>query len=260
MTENIEPYLQPQKRQIIADKDKEKQLLKMAKEHYRSYADVAKFADALNLRAGIVYLTLKYHGFIKKTETTQYRVLDSYYQHNGDLKEITKDVGLTVWIVAKNLEQLNLSPNWASYKERAETGLKGDWAENEFKRLVPSAIDMNIQYQMNNPRFDFIVNNKEIDVKYSSVRKVRGSKQYALRYDPDNLPDFFCLFASDDEVEKSDDPPSGYRILLLPREILPKNKTQVNINSDPDNKRASSTMYWDFAVEPAALSALLGNI
>ncbi|MFK5041539.1 hypothetical protein ACI3P4_11670 [Glaesserella parasuis] len=60
MTENIEPYLQPQKRRIIADKDKEQQLLKMAKEHYTSYADVAKFADALNLRAGIVYLTLKY--------------------------------------------------------------------------------------------------------------------------------------------------------------------------------------------------------
>ncbi|MFW9304104.1 riboflavin synthase subunit alpha, partial [Glaesserella parasuis] len=105
MTENIEPYLQPQKRRIIADKDKEQQLLKMAKEHYTSYADVAKFADALNLRAGIVYLTLKYHGFVKQTETTQYRVLDSYYRHNGDLKEITKDVGLTVWIVAKTLEQ-----------------------------------------------------------------------------------------------------------------------------------------------------------
>ncbi|TCP18100.1 hypothetical protein EV693_10365 [Nicoletella semolina] len=103
-------------RQIIADQEKEQQLLKMAKEHYTGYEDVAKFAQALNLSAEVVYLTLKYHSFIIQNETTQYRVLDSYYRNNGNLKAMTIDTGLKVWIVSKTLEGLGLSPNWASYK------------------------------------------------------------------------------------------------------------------------------------------------
>lgn len=66
----IEPPPVP-KFNTIADKDKEAELLKMAKARYQSYADVALFAKELNLRAGVVYLTLKHHGFIRQLATRQ---------------------------------------------------------------------------------------------------------------------------------------------------------------------------------------------
>lgn len=246
-------------KQIIADAEKEQQLLKMAKEHYTSYADVAKFAEALGLRAGIVYLTLKHHNFIKQNETTQYRVLDSYYRNNGNLKAITLDTGLKVWIVSRTLEQLGIAPNWASYKERTETGNVGDWAEEEFKRLVPGALDMNMQYQMNNPGFDFMVNGKTVDVKSSNTRATRTSDQYYFRLrreKDDELPDFFCVFLIKDRNKE----PGGdnYHILLIPKEVLPDIKKSISIV--PKDRKANSTMYWDFEVEPVALAAVLDEI
>ena len=246
-------------RRVIADKEKEQQLLKMAKESYTGYKDVAKFAEALGLRAGIVYLTLKKHNFIEQHETTEYRVLDSYYRNNGNLRSITEDTNLTVWIVAKTLENLGISPNWASYKERADTGKIGDWAEEEFKRLVPSALDMNMQYQMNNPSFDFIVNGKTIDVKSANTRATRTSDQYYFRLrnqENDELPDFFCVFLIKDRNKE----PNGdnYHILLLPKEVLPSDKKSISLV--PKERKANSSMYWDFEVEPAALSTMLDEI
>lgn len=257
------PVPPPPPRSTIADQEKEQQLLQMAKARYQDYKDVAIFANELGLRAGIVYLALKHHGFIKQNETTEYRVLDAYYKSNGNLREITEQTQLTVWICSQTLQKLGIAPNWASYKERGELGsyTQGGWAEEEFKRLVPSAVDMNMQYRMNNPRFDFIVNEKEIDVKFSTKRQTRGNNwQYVFRYNPDNLPDFFCLFCSLDKSEDNKAIPSGYRILLIPKEILPSNKKQLVITATEGNERAASAMYWDFEVQPAALSAMLGEL
>lgn len=249
-------------KRIMVDEEKEKALLKMAKAQYQSYADVAKFAKALELRPGIVYLTLKHHSFIQQNETTQYRVLDAYYRNNGDLKAITAETGLTVWICATTLKQLGLSPNWVSYKEGNDVLNLGAWAEEEFKRLVPHALDMNMQYQMNNPVFDFMVEGKTIDVKAStlSIGPSNGrSGQYRprIRGDKDNeLADFYCLFLILDKEK----PLTGdnYSILLIPSEVFPKQTKQISIVAK--GRKAASATYWDFEVEPSALAAMLDSI
>ena len=186
-------------------------------------------------------------------------MLDAYYRHNGNLKAITVETGLTVWIVAKTIEQLGLSPNWASYRDRAESGKTGDWAEEEFRLLVPGALDMNMQYQMNNAVFDFIVNDKTVDVKSSTITG-RGQLQYFLKIrrtlDDEELPDFFCLFCIKDKEKpyKSD----NYHILLIPKEVLPQGRVKISIV--PKGRQANSAMYWDFEVEPSALAAMLGDL
>lgn len=247
-------------KRIIDDEEKERELLQMAKAEYQSYEDVARFAKALNLRAGIVYLTLKHHNFIKQNETTQYRVLDAYYRNNGHLKAITEETGLTVWIVAKTLEQLGLSPNWASYRDRAESGNKGGVAEEEFRRLVPSAVDMNMNYKMNNPVFDFVINEKTIDVKSSSLVGKSSVQQYGMRIrshpEDENLPDFFCLFCLIDKTKPLT--AGNYHILLIPKEVLPANNERIAIAAK--GRQANSAMYWDFEVEPSALASILGDI
>lgn len=244
------------------DENKEQQLLKMAKEHYENYSDVGKFAQALGLKPGVVYLTLKHHSFIKQNETTQYRVVDAYYQYNGNLRAITEAVGLTVWIVAKTLEQLGLPPNWANYKAQAESSVKGDIAEAEFRRLVPSALDMNRQYSRNNAVFDFVINEKTVDVKLSTLTKSgRGSgQQYAFRTrrTPEDieLPDFYCVFCVIDKDKPFQE--GNYHILLIPKEVIPDDNMRVAITKKGGT--ANSAMYWDFEVEPTALASILGDI
>lgn len=258
---NIEPPPQPKYR-VIADLEKEQALLKMAKAEYQSYADVAKFAKILNLRAGVVYLTLKHHGFIKQNETTQYRVLDSYYNNNGNLKAIVADVGLNVWLCAKTLEQLGLSPNWQSYKEdKVEVNL-GDWAEEQFRKLVGNALDMNRYYQSSNPNYDFIINGKTVDVKGSTLKTGSGenarSPQYAFRIKSDSPPDFYCVFLIKDKDKAYS--LDNCHILLFPKDILPNNRKGVYIAKKSDTSTALSQMYWDFEVEPAALATMLEYI
>lgn len=251
----------PQLRRIIADETKEQQLLRFAKIRYRSYKDIAVFAEECGLKLGIVYHTLKYHNFIQQNETTEYRVLDAYYQCNGNLRGIVEMTGLGVWICAKTLENLGFSPNWQSYREiyQANSTPAGGWAEQEFKRLVPAAVDMNNHYRMNNPRFDFLFKDKEIDVKFSTLRKTKGSNyQYSFRYKPDEMPDFFCFFiAAISAEELKSQTPNEYKILLIPSDALPPNRDALNINHDRNNKKALSRIYWDFEVAPAALESFL---
>ena len=254
----------PQLRRIIADETKEQQLLHLAQTQYQSYKDIAVFAEECGLKPGIVYHTLKYHNFIQQNETTEYRVLDAYYQCNGNLRGIVEMTGLGVWICAKTLENLGFSPKWQSYREiyQANSTPAGGWAEQEFKRLVPDAIDMNNHYRMNNPRFDFLFKDKEIDVKFSALRKTKGSNyQYSFRYKPDEMPDLFCFFiAAISTEELKSQTPDEYKILLIPSAALPPDRDALNINHDRNNKKALSRMYWDFEVAPAALESFLESL
>lgn len=248
------------KTSFIDDAEKEVQLLKIAKERYKNYADVKVLAQELGLPAGKVYLTLKAHSFISQNETTEYRVLDAYYKYNGNLKAIQEETGLTVWICAQTIKNLGLSPNWVSYKNRAVGGKQGDWAEEEFRRLVPDALDMNMQYQMNNPIFDFIVNGKTVDVKSSLMSERARCKGYSFfvrKYDTAPLPDFFCVFCVKDR-DRPYNEGGNYHILLIPKEIIPDGKNRINFVGK--GSKATSSFYWDFEVHPVALEATLSAI
>lgn len=256
----IEPPKTP-KYSPMADKSKEAELLKMAKARYQSYHDIAVFAKELGLRPGVVYLTLKHHNFIKPTESTQYRVLESYYRHNGNLRSITEETGLTVWICAKTIEQLGLSPKWQSYRASLSTTASGigNSGEEEFIRLVPQAVDMNQDYLMNNPTFDFIINEKTIDVKTGTLRINNSTSKdgnYAFRVNNER-PDFYCFFCVKDSEKGVIS--GNYHILLIPSVIIPSDKTTVFISHDKHANK-NSALYWDFEVEPAALESVLESI
>ncbi|SUB28755.1 Uncharacterised protein [[Pasteurella] mairii] len=142
---------------------KKEALLNWAKAHYRDYKDVIVGANTLDMPPGVVYSLLKQHDFIKKTDTTEYRVMMAYFKYNGRLCDIVKETGLTVWIVAKTIEALGYSPRWQEYRNSryvSKVGVAGVGAEEKFKQLVPDAVDMNEEYRENNRDFDFIVHEK----------------------------------------------------------------------------------------------------
>lgn len=236
----------------------QKALLSLAKSEYQNYQDVRHFAERLSLRAGQVYEVLKHHGFIKQNETTEYRVMNAYFECEGNLKKITEQTGLTVWICAKTIEKCGYSPRWTSYRAYTESCNIGDWAEAEFNRLVPQSLNMNQRYQANHPVFDFVIGEKTIDVKASALRVSRTSLSYNFRYDPKNMPDFFCLFCIP-QTSREMKEIKKYHVLLIPSAALPTNKTTFRMTGSKETM-AESRIYWDFEVQPCALAAFLDEL
>lgn len=104
-----------------------------------------------------------------------------------------------------------------------------------------------------------MVNGKTVDVKSSKLRvESRGRPHYGFRLRSskgEELPDFICLFCILDNDKPNQQ--GNYRILLLPKEVLPDG---TNIHLSTPDSRAISAMYWDFEVQPAALAAMLGVV
>ncbi|WP_386696745.1 riboflavin synthase subunit alpha [Lonepinella sp. MS14436] len=250
----MQKYVLPNK--PPTDKDLENKIIQLAKTKYETWRDIETIAQELGVRAGVVYLTLKHHSFIRQTETSDYRVVDAYYRCNKNLGLIAEEVGFSVWVCAKILEKHSLSPNWQTYKNRANSLSVGDIGEELFRKLVPEAVDMNVFVGENNPRFDFIVNEKTIDVK--TARKNReGTHKFRIRYQKgDEIPDYFCLFVASDEKEIKQ---NNYAILLIPKEAIPAEITTLPL-PQKGSLKSKYAVYWDFEVPPDSVSSMLGII
>ncbi|MBE2895756.1 riboflavin synthase subunit alpha [Pasteurellaceae bacterium HPA106] len=232
-------------------------VLAWAKDNYHSYKDIPAGAQACDTNAGAVYRTLKAHGLVAEQDTTEYRVIKAYFKYSGNLRFMTEDLGLGVWVVAKTVEALGYSPRWHEYRESrylSRSNFSGVGAEAEFKKLVPSALDMNEDYQECNPVFDFVVNGKTVDVKeytQSYDRRV-DINSYRCRISKRDRPDYYCLFLCHDKEKRIK---GGYTILLIPTITLPKESSSFYINADPNSdgwKRWS-----EFAVDPNSLNYIL---
>lgn len=249
---------------FAANDPREKLILDWAKKHYKSYQDIQHFpfdsyTGTPKISAGVVYLCLKKHSFLGKTESTEYRVMDAYFRHNGRLADICDETGLKVWIVAKTIENLGYSPRWQEYRESRYITKQGNFgigAEAEFRRLVPSAVDMNEDYKENNPAFDFIVNDKTVDIKEATLVKRRTSLVWDIHIKATNeRPDFYCLFLCLDKEKRAK---GDYHLLLIPKEALPESDRTRMLNIS--GRDTPAHRHWfQFEVDPAALGYMLGE-
>lgn len=248
----------------LPPQEMEEAIIAWAKCHYNGIDDIKRCATETGITAGKVYHTLKYHSFIKQNETTEYRVLNGYFKHNGRLADIAEETGLSVWVVAKTIQKLGYSPKWQEYRDSrylTKTSV-GIGAEAKFKKLVPTALDANEDLRENMPGYDFIVNEKTVDVKESILYSVPRKKEKAWRfYIPallEDRADFYCFFCLHDREARSN---GAYDLLLLPKEVLPEcpsnksGKRQVWIGASP--QLDSHQFYFQFKVDPAALNYML---
>jgi|GEM_PF-795884 riboflavin synthase, alpha subunit len=258
------PLIQASSNEINEYDVREKIIIDWAKVHYKDIQSIHQFPYNQHklkskITPGVVYLCLKKHSFIKQNETTEYRVMDSYFRFNGNLQWMCEELGLTVWVVAKTVEKLGYSPRWHQYREsryvtRASSGTN---AEEKFKQLVPDAIDMNEDYRENNPCFDFIVNGKTIDVK--ELTKITRKETLQSFYDfklhklDEDRADYYCLFLCLDKDKRIRGP---FDIILIPKEALPNNKSQMKISTSKTSN--SHRFFYQFQVDPASLAHMLG--
>lgn len=247
------------------DDPRERIILDWAKTHYQDYRSINcfpfhQYEGKPKITAGVVYLCLKKHSFIRQNETTEYRVMDAYFRFGGNLQYMCEELGLTVWVVAKTVEKLGCSPRWHEYRESryVTRTSSGTSAEMKFKQLVHEAVDMNEDYRENNPVFDFIVNEKTVDVKEMTIISRKGGderKYYDFKfpkYDEDRA-DFYCLFlCKDKEIRMKGE----FDIILLPKEALPQGKGQIQISVCPTAN--THKFFYQFQVDPASLAYMLG--
>ncbi|AZI13589.1 hypothetical protein ACU6T4_07515 [Avibacterium paragallinarum] len=267
-TPAVEPFPKKEKTTKPAcqslPQEMENAIIAWAKCHYNGIDDIKRCATETGIATGKVYHTLKHHSFIQQNETTEYRVLNGYFKHNGRLADITEETGLSVWIVAKTIEKLGYSPKWQEYRDSryVTKTSSGIGAEAKFKELVPSALDANEELRENMPGYDFIINEKTVDVKESILYSVPRKKEKSWRfYIPallEDRADFYCFFCLHDREERTN---GAYDLLLLPKEVLPEcpnnksGKRQVWIGAN--QQLDSHQFYFQFKVDPVALSYML---
>ncbi len=249
----------PLSTKIHVASDSEKKIITWAKENYKSIDDIQIGAKELAIKAGEVYTVLKHHSFIKQNETTEYRVLDSYFKNHGNLQKIVDDTGLGVWIVAKTVENLGYSPRWHEFRQSryiTKSQHLGIGAEKKFKELVPQAVDVNEDFRECNPYYDFVVNHKTVDVKDLAPTKRKAQKNHNTywfwRLPKNEQADFYCLFLCHDKDKRID---GDFTILLIPKEVLPQ-ATQTSISTSAENE--SYKFWFQFEVDACALPYMLG--
>ena len=128
----------------------------------------------------------------------------------------------------------------------------------KFKQLVPGAVDMNEDYRECNPIFDFIVNEKTVDVKEITAitRRDSGQSFYDFKFPKydDERADFYCLFLCHDKQKRANGP---FDLILIPKEALPQSKGQTQISTSKEAN--SNKFFYQFQVDPNSLAYMLGD-
>lgn len=142
-------------------------------------------------------------------------IVDIYLECN-DFKEAVRRSGLPAYVAHIKL----LGSGVLKIRDRIEygsrAGMLGAKAEELFQKYVPTAIDANTLYRMNNSGFDFEYKGLTIDVKYSSLRNNSKApkRQWGIKCKGDR--DFIVAFLEREPNSELDEP----IILIIPYGML----------------------------------------
>jgi hypothetical protein len=187
---------------------------------------------------------------------TREDVLAAYHKH-GNLKAVCAEIGCqpyNAYIIVQTAGMLRGTDRVAYGTMQS---IAGRSAEDEFKRLVPDALDMNAQFNEHHPGYDFDYRGIRIDVKFSTLQRVKnGSGCWSFfierytekrRSTPKTKPDMYVLFATEGKSIKD-----GYKVYLFPFALL---AGQKSIRFQPE----IPSVWHDFEIAPDALAATLAD-
>jgi hypothetical protein len=184
-------------------------------------------------------------------------VLIQSYQTHGDFKRACFDAKLSALVGYKILKMNKVLKINDSLKMGSAGAKQGALYEKEFMRLVPKALPIN-DLKMNNPKFDFVVNDFTVDVKSSSlVERKRPSgniyrewhaKMSRGRGNLDKGADFYAFFCIYDDKKT-------YDLYLVPSELV-QGTQGITINQN--NKESSA--WVDFKIDPNDLAQYFDDL
>ena len=151
----------------------------------------------------------------------------------ASLKAAAASAGLDLYqgyIVAQQHKVLRLHDAVVHNSNGASIGTIG---EELFSRLLPEAVDVNLDISMHNPNYDFLLGKLRIDIKTSAGINPRGrDKSTVFRFRCPNKfdCDVFILFVKTDPEADQFDSAAYTHCLVIPSIFLFGNR-QVELNS-----------------------------
>lgn len=172
------------------------------------------------------------------------------YKEKGLINQVSVETGTAWHQVYVHLKKAGAISIETRMVAGCETDRMGAYYENEFRKLVPSAVSQNDREY--NAEIDFIVKNFKIEVKSSSLYShAGGTKHWKFRVfsrrTRTRVSDFYVCFGRLDAEDMG-----NYAVYLFPAEIL----TTGNVTVRPDGKN-----YWSqFQIEPTELRPFFDSL
>jgi hypothetical protein F3_00947 len=154
------------------------------------------------------------------------------YQNNP-LKAAACSVGLDLYqgyIIAQKHKVLRLHD---AIVQNSSGSCIGTIGEELFAKLIPEAVDVNLNISMHNPNYDFLLGKLRIDVKTSSgFSSQKGGSSFVYRFRCQNKfdCDVFVLFVKPDPEADQFDSAAYTHCLVIPSIFLFGNR-QVELNA-----------------------------
>lgn len=138
---------------------------------------------------------------------------EEIYKVNNDFQKTVIESGIPAYILFIHFLKRGLVNKHKHIEFASKNMRKGIRAEELFQKLVPKAVDINSNFKMNNPVYDFTYNGLTIDIKYSSLLSRKGYEYWGFR---NSKADIIVAFL---EKSKGSELDEAY-ILFIPTEIM----------------------------------------
>lgn len=150
---------------------------------------------------------------------------EEIFKSNNDFQKTVMESRIPAYILFMHFSKRGLINKHSHIEFASESMKRGVAAEELFQKLVPRAVDINNNFKMNNPAYDFTYDGLTIDVKYSSFLTRNGSEYWGFR---NSEADIIVAFL---ERKKGSELNNPY-ILFIPTEIIANKNFHITRNGN----------------------------
>lgn len=150
---------------------------------------------------------------------------EEIFKSNNDFQKTVMESRIPAYVLFMHFLKRGLINKHSHIEFASESMKKGVAAEELFQKLVPKAVDINSNFKMNNPAYDFVYNGLTIDVKYSSFLTRNGNEYWSFR---NSEADIIVAFL---ERKKGSELNNPY-ILFIPTRIIANKNFHITKNGN----------------------------
>ena len=170
---------------------------------------------------------------------------EKIYKINNDFQKTVTISKIPAYILFMHFLKRGLINKKDHIQFASKSMQKGIKAEELFQKLVPKAVDVNRNFKMNNPEYDFMYNGLTIDIKYSSVLTKKNRDYWSIR---NSKADIIVAFLENGKSKELENP----HILFIPSAIM-RNMEHIHITEKgeyfkhfiiPKDKLSEMLMYY----------------
>ena len=138
---------------------------------------------------------------------------EQIFMSNNDFQKTVIESKIPAYILFMHFLKRGLINKHSNIEFASQNMKKGIAAEKLFQKIVLEAVDINSNFRMNNPDYDFTYNGLTIDVKYSSLLERSGCEYWNFK---NSKADVIIAFLEREKGSELDKP----YMLFIPTEVM----------------------------------------